>query len=126
MPNPGARHLAVAAESLYLANLMLAPGLAFVLLLVLYWRRRHSADALALNHLSQTVGVSLLGGGLIGVGGVLLALFGGTESGYTWMMVVLYFTFVNSSLILFGVIGLVRAMAGRRYVYPLLGGLFRS
>ena len=32
--------IAVAAESLYLVNLLLLPGLAFVLLVLLYWFNR--------------------------------------------------------------------------------------
>ena len=59
------KSLAVAAESLFLVNLMLAPGLAFALLLLLYRFNRGRADALATNHLSQTVGVSVTGGALI-------------------------------------------------------------
>ncbi|MGB5254463.1 MAG: hypothetical protein WBN68_17275, partial [Sedimenticolaceae bacterium] len=46
---------AVAAESLYLANLLILPGLGFVLLLFLWWRNRDQAPPLAAAHLSQTV-----------------------------------------------------------------------
>ena len=105
---------------------MLAPGLAFALLLLLYWFSRRQADALAMNHLSQTVGVSLAGGALIVVVSALFFLLGGLDSGYTWVAVVLYFTFIHSSLILMGVMGLVKAMAGQHYVFPLIGRPFRS
>jgi uncharacterized Tic20 family protein len=118
--------LAVKAESLYLVNLMLAPGVAFVLLLLLYWFNRGRADALALNHLSQTVGVTVTGGTLIVVVSALFILIGGLDAGYTLMVVVLYFTFIHSSLILMGVMGLVKAMAGEHYVFPLIGRPFRS
>jgi len=112
------KSLAITAQSLYLVNLMLAPGLAFVLLLLLYWFNRGRADALAMNHLSQTVGVSLVGGGLIVVAG-------GLDSGYIWMVVILYFILIHSSLILMGVMGLVKAMDGQHYVFPLIGRPFR-
>ena len=46
---------AVAAESLYLVNLLLVPGLAFVLLLLLYFLKRNQVSAFTLNHLQQTV-----------------------------------------------------------------------
>ncbi len=118
--------LAIRAEALYLANLMIAPGLAFLLLLALYWKHRHDADPLALNHLSQTVGVSVAGGTLIVAVLAAFLLAGGMESGYTLMVVVLYFTLVHSSLIFMGVFGLIRAMAGEHYVYPLIGRLFRA
>jgi len=120
------KSLAVKAESLYLVNLMLAPGLAFVLLLLLYWFNRGRTDALATNHLSQTVGVTVAGGALIVVVSAVFILFGSLDSGYTWMVVVMYFTFIHSSLILMGVMGLVKAMAGEHYVFPLIGRPFRS
>ncbi len=119
------KSLAVAAQSLFLVNLMLAPGLAFALLLLLYRFNRGRADALAMNHLSQTVGVSLTGGALILVASALFFLLGGLDSGYTWMVVIIYFTFIHSCLILMGVMGLVKAMAGQHYVFPLIGRPFR-
>jgi O-antigen ligase len=120
------KSLAVKAESLYLVNLMLAPGLAFALLLLLYWFNRERADALAMNHLSQTVGVSMAGGALIVLASAVFFLLGSLDSGYTWMVVVLYFIFIHSSLILMGVMGLVKAMAGQHYVFPLIGRPFRA
>jgi len=124
MDNEAGKSLAVTAQSLYLVNLMLAPGLAFVLLLLLYGFNRGRADALAMNHLSQTVGVSLVGGALIVVASAVLLLLGGLDSGYTWMVVILYFILIHSSLILMGVMGLVKAMVGEHYVFPLIGRPF--
>ena len=125
MDNEAGKSLAVTAQSLYLLNLMLAPGLAFVLLLLLYRFNRGRADALAMNHLSQTVGVSLVGAALIIVATAVLLILGGLDSGYIWMVVILYYTFIHSSLILMGVMGLVKAMAGQHYVFPLVGRPFR-
>lgn len=120
------KSLAIQAETLYLVNLMLAPGLAFLLLLGLYWLNRNKADALAMNHLSQTVGVSITGGALIVLAIGIFLYTGGMASGYTLMTIVLYFTFIHSSLIFMGVMGLVKAMAGEHYVYPLIGRPFRQ
>jgi len=53
--------LPVAAETLFPANLMLAPGLAFAVLALLYLLKIQTADSLAANHLSQTFCVSLPG-----------------------------------------------------------------
>ncbi len=125
MDNEAGKSLAITAQSLYLVNLMLAPGLAFVLLLLLYGFNRGRADALAMNHLSQTVGVSLVGGALIVVASAVLLLLGGLDSGYIWMVVILYFILIHSSLILMGVMGLVKAMDGQHYVFPLIGRPFR-
>ncbi len=120
------RSLAIAAETLFLLNLLLLPGLAFLMLLGLHLSRRHGLSALARNHLSQTVGASLLGGGLIVCVIALIIALGGFDSGYTWMVVVLYFTFIHSSLILMGVLGLVKAMAGERFRFPLIGRWFAA
>ena len=120
---PG-QNLAVAAETLFLVNLMLAPGLAFFLLLLVYLKTRGRAEPLAANHLSQTVGVSLAGGVLILAIIALVLLLGGLESGYTWMVVILYFTFIHSTLILMGVMGLVKALNGQHFRYPLIGRPF--
>ncbi len=115
------RALAVTAEALFLANLMVAPGLAFLALAWLWRTRRTGASRLARCHLDQTFWVSLIGGALLVLasGGVLL--LGGLHWPWTWVIVILYFTCVHSTLILLGMVGLARAMAGREYVYPLIG-----
>ncbi len=125
MEQPG-KTLAVTAETLFLVNLLLLPGLAFAALLLLYLARRHSSPPLAANHLAQTTGVSVIGGALIVLVIGLIVALGGFDSGYTWMVVILYFTFIHSSLILLGVMGLVKAMAGQHFRYPLIGRPFRA
>jgi len=125
LETPG-RSLAIAAQTLYLLNLLLLPGLAFLLLLGLYVSQRKRAPDLARNHLSQTVGVSLLGGALILCVITPALALGGVHSGYTWMIVVLYFTFIHSTLILLGVLGLVKAMAGQHFRFPLVGRWFAA
>jgi uncharacterized Tic20 family protein len=122
---PG-KTLAVAAETLYLVNLLLLPGLAFVALLALYLTRHRTAAPLAVNHLSQATGVSVIGGTLIVTVILAVVLPGVLEPAWTWVLVVLYFTFVHSTLILLGVLGLVRALAGQHYRYPLLGRFFQA
>ncbi len=117
---PGYR-LAVAAESLYLVNLMLAPGLAFLPLAWL-WRKHHrDAAPLARCHLDQTFRVSLIGGTAIVVAIALVIAAGGLDWAWTWVIVVLYFTLIHSTLIMFGMVGLARALSGKPYVYPLIG-----
>ena len=51
--------LAVAAEALYLINLMIVPGLAFLVLAGLWLRHRRTAPLLARCHLAQTFFASL-------------------------------------------------------------------
>lgn len=117
---PG-QSLAVTAETLYLVNLMLAPGLAFLALAWLWFKRRADAPPLARCHLDQTFFVSLWGGGLIVVANALLFLWLGWDWEWTWVTVIMYFTCVHSTLILLGMLGLAKAMAGKHWRYPLIG-----
>ena len=125
MESPG-QSLARTAETLFLINLLLAPGLAFLALMVIYVKNKRSADPLALNHLSQTAGVSVVGGALLVCISLLIVFLGGFDSGYTWMIVILYFTTIHSTLILLGVLGLVKALAGEHFSFPLIGRFFRQ
>jgi hypothetical protein len=119
-PVPG-QALAITAEALYLVNLMLAPGIGFLALAWLWWRRQGDAPQLARNHLRQTFFVSVWGGALLVVVCVAFIVLLGLDSSWTWTIVVIYFTCVHSSLILFGILGLAKAMAGKSYRYPLIG-----
>lgn len=115
--------VAVAAQSLYLVNLLLLPGLAFIVLVLLYYWQRQSGTPFSLFHIKQTLSASLWAGMLL-VGANLLILFsGGYDGPYTWMIVIVYFTMAHSTLIIFGMIGLVKALAGQRWSYPLIGNL---
>ncbi len=113
--------VAVAAEVLYLTNLLLVPGLAFVVLLGLYLRERQSAPPLARCHLVQTVSASIWAGVMLVVVNLLIVVLGGYDSPNTWMIVIIYFTTVHATLVLLGTLGLARAMAGKHYHYPLVG-----
>lgn len=120
--DPGRPSPAVQAEALYLINLLLAPGLAFLLLLLLFRRHRDSADPLTRGHVRQAFAASLLAGLLLAVVPALIALAGDLGRPGTWMGLLLYFVCCHATLILLGVLGLARALAGKPYTYPLLGG----
>lgn len=120
---PGQR-LAVMAESLYLINLMLAPGLAFLILAWLWLKHRRAPSPLpplARCHLDQTFFVSLWGGVLIIVANAVLFFIFGWDWEWTWVFVIIYFTAIHSTLILLGMLGLAKAMAGKPYRYPWIG-----
>ena len=112
---------AVWAETLYLANLLLAPGLAFLVLLWLYFKRSANMPALALCHLRQALSASVWAGALLVIANLLIILLGGYAAPNTWVIVIIYFTTCHSTLVLLGVLGLAKAMAGQKYVYPLVG-----
>jgi uncharacterized Tic20 family protein len=115
------QNLAVLAESLFLINLLLLPGLAFAGLFALWLKNKDSAPPLALQHLRQTTFVSLVGGFLIvTLSGLILAL-GGLDWAWTWVVLVLYFTCIHSTLVLFGMYGLIKAMSGQVWRFPLIG-----
>lgn len=119
-PQAPGQMLAVVAESLYLVNLLILPGIGFVALLWL-WRKHRDAPLLARNHLKQTFYVSLWGGLLISTLTVAFIALGGLHWAWTWVLVILYFTCVHSLLVLLGMFGLARAMAGKAFRYPLIG-----
>lgn len=116
---PG-RRLAILAESLYLLNLLLLPGLAFIWLLVLSLKYGQTAPPLARNHLQQAFMASIWAGGLLLLPiTVLLAAFGGSL--YTWMLALILLLCCHAALVLLGVMGLARAMNGLYFRYWLIG-----
>ena len=121
-PPPG-QGLAVAAESLYLINLLLLPGLGFLLLLWLFFHTRDSAPPLARVHLRQTVSASLWAGALLIFANLLIVVLGGYQTAWTWIIVILYFTTVHAMLVLLGILGLAHALAGQPCRYLLVGTL---
>lgn len=118
------QRLGIVVETLFLVNLMILPVIGFLLIALLYLVYRGRAPLLAKNHLRQTFFTSLFGGALLVSITGLIALIGGMDSGYTWIAVVLYFTLVHTSLILFGAIGLSKALTGKPVCYPLIGRFF--
>ena len=119
-PSEGAP-TAVAAETLYLVNLLLAPGLAFIVLCVLWWRFRKTAPPLAAAHLSQTMSGSLWAGILLVIVNLLILALGGYDGAYVWAIVITYFVVGHAMLVLCGAYGLSKAMAGQCWRYPLIG-----
>ncbi|MBL7000822.1 MAG: hypothetical protein ISR73_13235 [Gammaproteobacteria bacterium] len=113
--------LAIAAESLYLVNLLLLPGLAFALLLLLYLRERNRVSPFTLSHLQQTISASIWAGILLFLMSLLIVLLGGVDGPYTWVIVIVYFTMAHSTFILLGMVGLIKALAGQCWKFPLIG-----
>jgi hypothetical protein len=120
-PDDDGRDLAVIAEGLYLANLLLIPGIAFAILLWLWLKNRNTASLLARQHLKQTTFVSLYGGLLIVLLSAAFIGAGGLYWEWTWVVVIMYFTCIHSTLVMFGMYALAKAMAGQVWRYPLIG-----
>lgn len=113
--------LAIAAESLYLVNLLLVPFFGFLGLVYLYLRSHRQSPPLARCHLDQTLFASLWGAVLLLVVNGLILFLGGYDAPYTWVVLVLYFSTCHTTLVMLGVIGLAKAMAGKPYRFPLIG-----
>ncbi len=117
---PG-QDLAIGAEVLYLINLLVLPFFGFFGLLVLYARFRRTAPRLARCHLAQTMSASLWAGVLLLAVNALILILGGYDAPSTWVVLVLYFSTCHTTLVMLGVVGLAKAMAGKQYRYPLIG-----
>jgi uncharacterized Tic20 family protein len=115
------QRIAIVAESLYLANLLILPGIGFLLLLALARFARIEPGALASSHLNQTVRASLWAGLLIV--GVSLAAFAvaGSNALVVWTLLILYVVTCHATLVLLGVLGLTKALSGHCWRYPLIG-----
>lgn len=113
--------LAVLAESLYLANLLVAPGLAFALLAWLWLKHRRSAPPLARNHLGQATVASVAAGVLIACLCAAIVALGGWQWHWTWVVVLTYFVCIHATLVTLGVFALAKAMADQAWRYPLVG-----
>lgn len=92
--------LAIAAESLYLINLLVLPGLGFLALVYLYVKQRQHCPPLATCHLQQTLIASLWAGFLLVIANALIILLGSYTAPWTWVIVILYFTTCHSTLLL--------------------------
>ncbi len=115
--------IAVTAQALLLINLLLLPGLAFLILLGLYFKFRNNGSEFTRFNLRQSLSASLAAGILLIVCNLIIILVGGYDGPWTWLIVILYFTMAHSTLIILGMIGLIKAMAGQYWRYPLIGRL---
>ena len=113
--------LSVITEVLYLLNLLILPLIAFVILVGLYQASKNSAGWVALSHMKQAMISSIWAAILLFVVNGIILLLGGYQGPSVWVFVIIYFTLVHSSFILLGVIGLIKALNGEYWRYPLIG-----
>ena len=123
--SPAEKRLASWGAGLYLLNLLLIPGLGFVLLILLYQKNKNSSGAFVLHHLRQNL-VAMVASGVAIVGiSLAILLLGGFNSPWTWMVFILYGVTIHATLVLLGVLSLVKASNGEGFQYPLYGRLWK-
>ncbi|MFO1385817.1 MAG: hypothetical protein U1F55_06445 [Chitinivorax sp.] len=115
------RDVAVQAELCFLLNLLVLPGVAFVALLLIARQHWHSDNALTRCHLRQAMRACIWSGVLLAIVSLIIVGIGDWHSVWTWMVLLLYFICCHSALILFGVWGVTQALAGKYFVYPVIG-----
>ena len=99
---------AVIYQSLYLTNLLLVPGVSFLLLLWLFVKYQQQPGWQRI-HLYRAMQLSLLAGFALAVLPLSILFFQPVES--TWMVLVLYFVTMHAALVLIGMLNLSRAMS---------------
>ncbi|MEA3275424.1 MAG: hypothetical protein U9Q81_09105 [Pseudomonadota bacterium] len=119
--NPAGTGTAVLAQSLYVANLLVLPVVAFVVLVILFLRCDRNTPPLAAAHIHQAVTASLWSGILLVVVNGLILLMLGYQGVLAWTLVIIYFTVCHSTFVLLGIVGLSKAMAGTCWRFPLIG-----
>ncbi len=119
--------LAIAAQAAYITNMVLAPGLGAGMLVFLYLHCvQKKAPAIALNHLRQAVFATIWAGVILVVFIGLIFATGGYPSPWFWPLMSIYFIAFHLPLSWFGVQGLMSALEGENYRYPLVGARLKT
>ena len=117
------QQLAVLAESLYVANLLILPGLAFIILGIIFLKHHDKAPPLAQAHLEQTMAacVGMMVMAVVAVTGISVLFLNEVDELAIWIIIVILFTIIHASMVLLGVLGLAKAMAGKCWRFPVFG-----
>lgn len=113
--------LAIVAECLYLTNLLFFPGLAFLVLSLLYFTNKQHPSAVVRCHLKQTFFGSIWAGVMIGFVSIAILYIGGLDEVGSWIVGVLYFLSIHALLIYMGAFGLASAINGKNYRFHFIG-----
>ena len=113
--------LAIVAESLYLINLLVLPGIAFLILMVLYFKYEKGSPQIVGCHLRQTFSATIWAGLILMLVVWVIFEIGGYNTPYTWLIAIIYFIIFHNVLVFLGIFGLIKAMAGEQFHYPIIG-----
>lgn len=109
------KNKAIIYQSLYLANLLLLPGISFLYLLWLFKQNYAIVDWQRI-HLYRAVQLSVIAGVLL----VLvpsLVIFAGDEFEALVMVMLVYFVTIHALLVLLGMFNVARAMAKKLPIF---------
>ena len=112
--------IAMMAETLFLANLLLIPIIPFLFLVYLFNKYRNQKDSIAYNHLAQTLAASIFAGIFIVLIDAGFYFFSTTSAAITWTIIITYLTCVHSVFVMLGIYGLSKAMSGQIVKFPLI------
>lgn len=119
------KNLAVLSEGLYLLNLLLQL-IPLMVLAWLYVRHRNSEIALLGNHVRQTFFAALIASTIFLCAGVLVFTFGDNRTMSALIVFEIYYLVCVPLMLIPGLFGLLRAMAGQEYRYPLIGRILET
>jgi len=101
-----ASHAALAS----ILNLTFLPGIAFIWLILAL--KKMPATSIGYYHAMLGIKLNLVAFVMLGVVSVLMVIFGGFDSAWTWVYVITYFTFIHTIFIILAVWALTRAWSG--------------
>jgi uncharacterized Tic20 family protein len=114
--------LAIASQAFYIVNMLLAPGLGFLMLMALYpYCKRRRPPKIAMNHLRQAIAATLWATVIVVIFLALIWFTGGYPSPYFWPLLTIYFVFFHLPMSYVGIVGLGKALSGENYRYPVIG-----
>lgn len=114
------KRIAVFSEALYLVNLLL-PVIPFLFLLTLYFRHRQHESVVARNHLKQATTGATIATVVFIIANIVVMLFGGYKSITALITFEVYYIVFVPLFLIPGLFGLIRAMSGESYRFPLIG-----
>ena len=114
---------AVLFESLYVANLLFLPVLAFIILVFLFLKKHGSLPPLANSHLEQTISAGFLTAIMFFVAALTIMMMRlvGVEDITLWLIAIILYTIVYATMLLLGILGLAKALSGKCWSYPVVG-----
>jgi len=121
--NPDGKDFAILVESLYVANLLILPGFAYLYLIYLFLTKHGKLPPLARSHLEQTMAASIWIVIIFFIAALTTMTLNtiGIEDLTLWILVIITFTIIHATMVLLGVIGLSKALSGKCWKYPIVG-----